>query len=107
MQVRLALMVVLFAVSACDQAPDDDNSRSVPPKERVLNSVQKDQSRRASIVTVYELQSAPAGPRQFSTKAQCEAARNALVEAQAKGDRKDSENSVPISNRPVPICVLL
>lgn len=107
-------MTLLLAVSACDQSPDDDSSRAVPPMDKAQHSSQNDQSRgdpnsarQSSFATTYELQGAPGEPRQFPTKAKCDVARAAQAEAQAKDDKKLSGQGVVFPNRPLLACVPL
>ena len=112
MQARLALMTLLCAVSACNQAPDDDSSPAASQVDKAQQSRQMEKSRIVPIsaghgpfAATYELQGAPGEMRQFPTKVKCDAARTALDKAQAQDDKKLNAQGVVFPSRPLLVCV--
>ena len=106
---QLAL-TVLLAVSACDQAPDDDNSRtsaaaaSEKSQSRTNPSDELSRSRRSALALSYQLRGLPGTPRPFATKETCEAAQKVVIEAQAKEDKKLGDQGVLFPNRQPLVC---
>jgi hypothetical protein len=104
------VLTALFALSACDQAPDDDNSRAsasgasekgrsgTDPREELSRS------RRSALPLSYELRGLPGTPRPFATKETCEAARKVVIEAQAKEDKRLGDQGVLFPNRQPLVC---
>ena len=99
----------LFALSACDQAPDDDNSRtSSLPKSEMSQSRESPRGKISrptrGTVDVYELRGLPGMPLPFSTKDKCDAARKVVIETQAKEDKKLGDQGILFPNRPALVC---
>ena len=105
-RIRSALLILIFAVSACDQAPDNDNSRtsaaaaSEMSQSRESPHRERSRTKHGAIALSYELRGLPGTPRQFVTKPTCDAALKAAAEAQAKEDKKLGEQGILFPNRP-------
>lgn len=90
---KLALVAMLFALSACDQAPDDDPRAAPSVSQAGTNKIGERSSaapppHRLAQGTPYQLQGVPGKPPSFASQEKCEAARTELIEIRAKEDRE-------------------
>ena len=110
MKLTHMVLTLLLAISACDQAPDDDNSRSFAAaafektQSRTNSHDDLSRSRRSALALSYELRGLPGSPRPFATKEACEAARKVGIEAQAKEDKKLGDQGFLFPNRQPLVC---
>ena len=106
---KTLLLVILLAVSACDQAPDDD-PRATPSVENADGSKVRVRLNRttpanyAKVEESYELEGAAGRPRVFPSLEKCQAARGAVASAQAKEDGELSKNGPLRVSPPVLVC---
>ncbi len=90
---KLTLAAMLFALSACDQAPDDDPRAAPSVSQAGANKIRERSSaapppHRVAHGTPYQLQGVPGKPPSFPSQEKCEAARTELIEVRAKEDRE-------------------
>ena len=111
----LTLLALQLAVSACEQAPNDDPPGVGTTRVKEADRVRQSQQSRAkadpygqrSFAGTYELQGALGAPRSFESRERCERARRALSDEDAKADREQSERGAMPPNRPFLACVLI
>lgn len=100
---------LIFSVSACNQAPDDD-----PPAPRSVQKVLREIGQRQSTgsfaahgpspETPYQLQGALGKPRLFETQQKCEVARTQLIQSKDKDVRQLSKDGPLRLIPPVLVC---
>ena len=102
---KLALAVLLFAISACDQAPDDDPRPATSVHSAGRNKIGERSSaartpkHRLAHGTPYELQGVPGRPPSFASQEKCETARTELIEARVK-EARELSRAGPLPLRP-------
>ena len=102
---KSVLVALLFAISACDQAPDDDpraaTSVHLAGRNKIVarSSVGRTSTHRLADEAPYELQGVPGTPRSFASQEKCEAARTEMIQARVKESRELSRAG-PLPLRP-------
>ena len=104
----LFLTFLLFVPAGCDQAPNDDPDyprTSGGTDGREGHQVNRSRGHAVASPQRYELQGLLGAARSFSSKEQCERARQVTTDAQIKADTQRSEHGAPLPNRPMLTCL--